>query len=151
MVNMLYYIVSFPPNITAPEIFLATVGEESVYIFTVTSDSDNINVMVLHGGEDMLPDGVVVNDVDGDSYSITWTADSSTVLNLTIVAIDPTKENISSLFNPIVHLCGCENGGVCTTDGLLNTDFSFVILNCDCPEGVYLHYYCNLLFACVHR
>ncbi|XP_065910791.1 mucin-like protein isoform X2 [Dysidea avara] len=126
---------SFPPNITAPEIFLATVGTESVYTFTVTSDSDNINVMVLHGGEGMLPDGVVVNDLDGDSYSITWTADNSTVLNLTIVAIDTDKENISSLFNPVVHLCACENGGVCTTEGLLNIDFSFVILNCNCPEG----------------
>ncbi|XP_065884099.1 mucin-like protein isoform X2 [Dysidea avara] len=126
---------SFPPNITAPEIFLATVGEDSVYTFTVTSDSDNINVMVLHDGEDMLPDSVMMNDLDGDSYSITWTADNSTVLNLTIVANDPSKENISSLFIPTVHLCACENGGNCTTSGLLNIDTTFVVLNCECPAG----------------
>ena len=127
---------SFPPNITAPEIFLATVGNESVYTFTVISDSDHsINVTVLHGGEDTLPDGVVFNDLDGDSYSITWSADNSTVLNLTIVANDPSNENVSSMFIPTVHLCACENGGNCTTNGLLNTDFTFVVLNCECPEG----------------
>jgi len=129
---------SFPPNITAPEIFLATVGEDSVYTFTVTStsDSDTIKVMVLHDGEDMLPDGVVMNDRDGDSYSITWTTDNSTELNLTIVAIDPSKENVSSMFTPTVQLCACKNGGNCTTNGLLNIDFTFMVLNCECPEGM---------------
>ena len=111
-----------------------------MYTFTVTSDNDNINVMVLHDGEDMLPDGVVVNDLDGDSYSITWTADNSTVLNLTIVANDPSNENVSSMFIPTVQLCACENGGNCTTNGLLNTDFSFVVLNCVCPAGTLLCY-----------
>ena len=139
---MLNYIVSFPPNITAPETFMATVGEESVYTFTVSSDSQNINVIILHEGEETLPSGVQLNNPDGDSYTITWTpADNTSVLNLTIVAMDPNLEKISSFHNPVVQLCACENEGNCTTNGLLANDFSFIILNCECPEGTYVHTY----------
>ena len=138
-VNFLLFksIVSFPPNITAPETFMATVGEESVYTFTVSSDSENINVIILHEGEETLPSGVQLNNPDGDSWTITWTpADNTSVLNMTIVAVDLSFENISSFFNPVVQLCACENGGNCTTDGLPVNDFSFVILSCACPEGI---------------
>ena len=115
---------------------MATVGEESVYTFTVSSESQNISVIILHEGEETLLSGVQLNGPDGDIYSITWTpADNTSVLNLTIVAMDPNLENISSFFNPVVQLCACENGGNCTTDGLLANDFSFIILNCECPEG----------------
>ena len=116
---------------------MATVGEESVYTFTVTSDSQNIIVIILHEGEETLPSGVQLNNSDGDSYTITWTPpDNISVLNLTIVAMDPTFRNISSFFNPVVQLCACENEGNCTTDGLLPSDFTFIIMNCECPEGV---------------
>ena len=129
-------IVSFPPNITAPETFMATVGKESVYTFTVSSDSENINVIILHEGEETLPSGVQLNNPDGDSWTITWTpADNTSVLNMTIVAVDLNMNDISSIFNPVVQLCACENGGNCTTDGLLDIDYSFVVLNCECPEG----------------
>ena len=115
---------------------MATVGEESFYTFTVTSDSQNIIVIILHEGEETLPSGVQLNNPDGDSYTITWTPfDNTSVLNLTIVAMDPTFENISSIFNPVVQLCACGNGGNCTTDDLLDIDYSFVVLNCECPEG----------------
>ena len=115
---------------------MATVGEESVYTFTVTSDSQNIIVIILHEGEETLPSGVQLNNSDGDSYTITWTpSDNTSVLNLTIVATDQTFQNISSIFNPVVQLCACENGGNCTTDGLLDTDFRFVVLNCECLGG----------------
>ena len=128
--------VSFPPNITAPETFMATVGEESVYTFTVNSDSENINVIILHEGEETLPSGVQLNNPDGDSWTITWTpADNTSVLNMTIVAMDLNFENISSIFNPVVQLCACENGGNCSTDILLDIDYSFIVLNCECPGG----------------
>ena len=131
-------LVSFPPNITAPETFMATVGEESVYTFTVSSDSQNIIVIILHEGEETLPSGVQLNNLDGDSYTITWTPDNNAnMLNLTIVAMDPNNDNISSFFDPVVQLCACENGGNCTTNGLLANDFSFIVLNCECPEGKY--------------
>ena len=131
------FIVSFPPNITAPETFMATVGEECVYTFIVSSDSENIDVIILHEGEETLPSGVQLNNPDGDSWTITWTpADNTSVLNMTIVAVDLNFENISTIFNPVVQLCACENEGNCTTDGLLVNDFSFVILNCECPEGI---------------
>ena len=116
---------------------MATVGEESIYTFTVSSDSENINVIILHEGEETLPSGVQLNNPDGDSWTITWTpADNTSVLNLTIVAVDLNMNNISSIFNPVVQLCACENEGNCTTDGLLANDFSFVILNCECSEGI---------------
>ena len=115
---------------------MATVGEESVYTFTVSSDSENITVIILHEGEETLPSGIQLNNSNSDSYTITWTPVNNTaVLNLTIVAMDQNFENISSIFNPVVQLCACVNGGNCTTDGLLATDFSFVVLNCECPEG----------------
>ena len=115
---------------------MATVGEESVYTFTVSSDSQNINVIILHEGEETLPSGVQLNNPDSDSYTITWTpADNIALLNLTIVAADLNMKNISSVFTPVVQLCACENGGICTTDGLLINDFSFIVLNCECPEG----------------
>ena len=118
---------------------MATVGEESFYTFTVTSDSQNIIVIILHEGEETLPSGVQLNNSDGDSYTITWIpSDNTSVLNLTIVAIDPTFKNITSFFNPVVQLCACKNGGNCTTGGLLANDFSFVVLICECPEGSYL-------------
>ena len=133
-------LVSFPPNITAPETFMTTVGEESVYTFTVSSDSQNIIVIILHEGEETLPSGVQLNNPDGDSYTITWTpADNTSILNLTIVAMDPNNDNISSFFDPVVQLCACENEGNCTTDGLLANDLSFIVLNCECPEGIYAH------------
>ena len=119
---------------------MATVGEESVYTFTVSSDSENISVIILHEGEETLPSGVQLNNPDGDSWTITWTpADNTSVLNMTIVAVDLNMNDISSIFNPVVQLCACENGGNCTTDGLPVNDFSFVILNCDCPEGTCMH------------
>ena len=116
---------------------MGTVGEESVYTFTVSSDSENINVIILHEGEETLPSGVQLNNPDGGNWTITWTpADNTSVLNMTIVAVDLSVNNISSIFNPVVQLCACENGGNCTTDGLLDIDYSFVVLNCKCPEGI---------------
>ena len=127
---------------------MATVGEESVYTFTVSSDSENINVIILHEGEETLPSGVQLNNPDGDSWTITWTpADSTSALNLTIVAVDLNMNNISSFFNPVVQLCACENGGNCTTDGLPVNDFSYITLNCDCPAGMLSH---MLTHLCMH-
>ena len=109
---------------------------ESVYTFTVSSDSENISVIILHEGEETLPSGVQLNNPDGDSWTITWTpVDNTSVLNLTIVAVDLNFDNISSFYNPVVQLCACKNGGNCTTDSLLDIDYSFVVLNCECPGG----------------
>ena len=33
---------------------MATVGEDSVYTFTVSSDSENIDVIILHEGEENI-------------------------------------------------------------------------------------------------
>ena len=143
------FIVSFPPNITAPETLMATIGKESIYSFTVNSDSENISVIILHEGEETLPSGVQLNSPDGGNWTITWTpADNLAALNLTMVAVDLNMNNISSFFNPVVQLCACDNGGNCTTNGLPVNDFSFVILNCECPEGSYNYMYTCIICAC---
>ena len=99
-----------------------------------------MNVIILHEGEKTLPSGVQLNNPDGNSWTITWTsANNTSVLSLTLVAMDINFENISSFFNPVVQLCACENGGNCTTDGLLDIDYSFVILNYECPGGLDTH------------
>ena len=149
--QLLNFAVSFPPSITAPESFMATVGEESVYTFTVSSSSDDISVIILHEGEETLPSGVQLNNPDGGSYNITWTpADNTSVLNLTIVAMDPNADNISSFFNPVVQLCACVNGGNCTTEGLLANDLSFVVLKCKCPGGMYYVPYIKIMHTGTH-
>ena len=33
-----------------------------------------------------------------------------------------------------LEICGCVNGGECTTDGVLTSDTT-IILNCNCPDG----------------
>ena len=58
-----------------------------------------------------------------------------------IVTMDLNFENISSLFKPVVQLCACENGGNCTTDGLLDIDYRSVVLNCDVLEVRSMHVY----------
>jgi len=67
-------------------------------------------MLLQNEGEDMLPDGVALSN-DISVYNITWTTDNSTVLNLTIVANDPSCGNVSSMFTPTVQLCGCKNEG----------------------------------------
>ncbi len=34
-----------------------------------------------------------------------------------------------------IQICGCENGGNCTIDGISETSANPLILICNCPEG----------------
>ena len=48
-----------------------------------------------------LPSGVQLNNPDGDSWTITWApADNSSVLNLTIVAMDTNFEKHFIILQP---------------------------------------------------
>jgi len=118
---------SFPPNISAPEIFTANVGVDSNYLFTVTG---SINVTVVINGQESLLLG------SGNTFTVTWRpANINDQYNVTIIAT--AEQNARAVFAPRVQLCGCINGGNCTTAGVLNLQLPFNVLNCECPEGKY--------------
>jgi len=130
------YIIStetFPPNITAPAVFMATVGSNSTYSFMVT---ESISVDIMLNGQFDLPSNLYLTNTSNEVFALTWMPiDAGEELTLTIVARG--SRNVSSVFNCRVQLCGCANNGICTTSGVLNLQLPFVLLNCDCPPGMY--------------
>ena len=139
MVSIIYMSLStetFPPNITAPAVFMATVGTNSTYSFMVI-DSTSVNVMV--NGQFDLPSNIYVTNTSNDDYVLTWMPlDVGEELSITIVAVGSGNE--SSVFSPRVQLCGCMNNGICTEAGVLNLELPFIVLNCECPSGMYRTY-----------
>ena len=127
---IIFFTESFPPNISAPIIFLATVGTASTYPFIVTG---SVNVTVVVNGQDTLPPNTNFTE-NGDAFTLIWTpVDTSEEFNFTIIAT--AEQSARSMFIPRVQLCGCLNGGNCTEDGVLNLESPFVVLNCECPAG----------------
>ena len=122
---------TFPPNITAPAVFMSTVGINSTYSFLVT---DGISVSIMVNGQFELPSNVQLTNLSNEDHVLTWIPlDVSEELNITIVALG--SRNVSSVFNPHVQLCGCVNNGSCTEAGVLNLQLHFIVLNCECPPG----------------
>jgi len=137
--------VTFPPDINAPMVFMATVGINSTYSFMVT-DSMTVNIMV--NGQFDLPPNVNLIVMSSEEYVLTWTPlDIGDELNITIVATG--SGNVLSAFSPRVQLCGCINNGICTETGILNLQLPFIVLNCDCPTGrmFYLCYHSLLIMS----
>ena len=123
---------SFPPNISAPEIFNATVGTNSTYSFSVTG---SISVVVVINGQNSLPANAAFSNDSGDTFTLTWNpVNVNEEFNVTIIAT--AERNATSMFVPRVQLCGCMNGGNCTEDGVLDLELPFIVLNCDCPPGM---------------
>lgn len=124
------FIESFPPNISAPATFVITVGMSSIYSFTVTTESTNLNVTSFVNDESY-------NNItrNGDTFTLTYnTFDRNEEINLTIIAT--TEQDARSMVVPRVQLCGCMNNGNCTVDGVPNIESPFVVLNCECPAGI---------------
>ena len=117
---------------TGDEIFSVTLGQESVYTFTVVDQGD-FTVGVVEG----LPQGATLEDNGGGEYTFRWTLVNTTIINpLGFQAID--GEGAASLLSPQLDMCLCANGGECTLDGVLNTALPVVIMNCYCPGGQYV-------------
>ena len=70
-------------------------------------------------------------------FSFVLTLTEPMLFNLTFEATD--SFNASSILRPRLHVCGCQNGGNCTLDNLLNPNAVALVMSCDCPEGK-----CNL-------
>ncbi len=118
---------------TGEDVFNVTVGEESVYGFSVMDEKDNFTVEVM--GE--LPEGAALEGNGGGEYTYRWNLQAVTnatdVSTLEFVATD--SAGASSLLSPQLIVCPCANGGECTLDGIINTMASVIIMNCNCPEG----------------
>jgi len=133
---------NFPPNITAPGVFMATVGSNSTYSFMVT-ESTSVDIML--NGQFDLPSNVYLTNTSNEDYVLTWMPiDMAEELTLTIVARG--SRNVSSMFSPRVQLCGCVNNGICTTAGVLNLQHSFILLSCACPPGICSLFVIQVLF-----
>lgn len=70
--------------------------------------------------------------------SLLWTPlnrDESFILDVISFEIVGNMYTTNSLFTPQVQLCDCQNGGTCTTDGVLQYDNDFILLQCICLAG----------------
>ena len=78
------------------------------------------------------------NNIRIEDNSLLWTPLNYSETFLLFVfgfAIYNDQVTAWSLFRPQVHLCNCQNGGTCTTDGVLQYDDFFVLLECLCTPG----------------
>ena len=108
--------------------FNVTVGVENIYTFTVT-DLNGFTVTVNGGG---MPQGALLLD-DGDgTYTFRWTPETIPTSDLSFIVEDDL--GATTLHSPILHVCACFNGGVCTLEGI-STDQLIRNLTCTCTEG----------------
>ena len=115
----------------APGTFVATVGIDSIYSFTVTRSN---TVTVVINGQGTLPSNAIFTN-SGNTFTLMWNpVDINEEFNVTIIAV--AERNARALFVPHVQLCGCMNGGNCTTVGVPNLQLPFNVLNCECPAGI---------------
>lgn len=115
--------------------FHIALGQESVYNFTVTDDSDNFIVTAVG---DLGNSSISFTNDSNGKFSFRVIMHEPTIFTLTFVAQDSI---VAASLDPIIELCGCTNGGNCTLQGLLQTEFTTTIMNCECPEGTYVYTY----------
>jgi len=87
----------------------------------------------MHLNPNNLPNNIRIED-----DSLLWTPLNYSETFLLLVfgfIIYNDQQTAWSLFRPQVHLCNCQNGGTCTTDGVLQYDDFFVSLECLCTPG----------------
>ena len=114
-----------PPRLNGSAVFMVTIGQPSTYQF-VANDSNAFDLRVLGDLSGTLERGM-----DGMH---SFTLNLSTTTNSTVSFTATDSLNASSLLNPQVYVCACENGN-CTLEGVLNRDADPLIMNCICPVG----------------
>ena len=118
---------NFPPLMNGNSTFKVTIGQTSLYQFTV-DDTDVFKVGVVGG----IPTG---GSLAGSQRAFTFTLTLTHVQNVSLTFFAVDSLNATSLLSVQVQVCGCQNGGNCTLRGLIGTDGSSLILNCECNKG----------------
>lgn len=129
----LAHAANMPPRLEGDDTFMITVGQPSVYTFTVTDENDNVMPMIEGG---LPPNADLAND--GSMYTLTWLLMSSDLIdfNQTIRITARDSLNASSLLVPQLQICACNSvGGNCTLEGLIDIVANPLILNCECSLG----------------
>ena len=119
-----------PPTIYAVfEGFVITIGEPSTYDLWV--DGGQLEVL---GG---LPENSDLNEDTNTSglFHFTWTLSDTAVDPITFIATD--SQGGVAVLSPPLLLCACENWGACTQNAFQPTQNNVLLLQCDCPEGIY--------------
>ena len=106
--------------------FTITIGQPSIYQFVAT-DTNNFAITVMGGIGELTQ--------DGNAYSLT-VHENDTSLNTTVSFLARDILNASSLLDPQVLICGCQNGGNCTMEGIIGRDADPLIMDCICDEGI---------------
>ena len=105
--------------------FMVKIGQPSSYQFSV-SDSDSFALNIL---------GNLSGTLERNSEAHMFTVYLAHVTTSTVSFVARDSLNASSLLDPQVLICACQNDGNCTLEGVLNRDADPLIMNCVCPEG----------------
>ena len=113
-------------------------GIESNYTVSRISVTGQFNFTI--NGVSSFPDNVRLMRVGFDTAVILWTPlsyNETFVLDVYGFMEHRGQPTAWSVFTPQIQLCNCQNGGTCTTDGVLQYESSFVIVQCLCTPGNY--------------
>ncbi len=130
-----------PPIITGPQRLMVTLNQEIEVTINVT-DTNLVSFNITNG---VLPGSSLIRDPDDVSiYTFTWTP-AQFMENRTIVFTAVDDMNANTVYEPIIEICSCLNGGTCTSEGLLNQMANPLTLNCICLDGMYVCMYVCML------
>lgn len=129
-----FFIGNDVPRITGDDVFVVNVGEENIYHFTVEDHIFNNDITVeIRGG---IPEGGILSNNGNGQFYFTWTPRVSPTNGLTFLVRDNLKA--AAILSPLVQVCACFNGGICTKEGVLMTLNPIQNLTCICTEGNYV-------------
>ena len=144
--HVFYVAATFSPIVSAPQVLFGMVGSESNYTFSVISSTGIAAVAIainetVRNTNDSLPSNMKLVQVNSTTLSLLWTPlhrYETFTLDLIRFVLLGNSEPIAlsrSLITPQIQLCDCQNGGTCTTDGVLQYDQNFILLQCLCLTG----------------
>ena len=125
------YTANTPPRISGPKTLFLTLGEAAELRLNVTDDSNQFNISLIGG----LPDNATLSQSTEDSTEFVFKWFPREIINISLIFEAEDNFEAMSIHNVQVQVCACENGGNCTTEGLLSVTGSTLVLNCQCPEG----------------
>ena len=83
---------------------------------------------------------------NGNLYTFSWTV--TEVFDHPIMFVATDSMDVVSTLSPRVEICGCQNNGNCTLDGILGTVGNTVDMLCECTPGNKHVEVCSLIQWC---